>query len=80
MRGGQNGLLPRGEVAVAVIRQSLTHLKNFGAKSISIIVRPVTNINIVRYLLLKILALKGIYDIGQTGKIILASRVTVGSM
>lgn len=74
--GGQNDLLPIG--AVGIVSQSLTRLKNFGAKSTFIIIRPIAEL--VGYLLLEIPMLKGIYDTIKTGKVILASMIALGSI
>lgn len=76
VRGGQNGLLARGEVGL--ISKSFASITTFNNKVISIILRPIANI--LGHLLIKIPALKRIYDVVKTVKIMVASFVAIGSM
>lgn len=76
MRGGQNGLLPRG--AVGVIQGSFQHLGKFCGKGVSIILRPIAKS--LGFLLVKIPMLQAVYKVVKTGKVILASSVALGTM
>jgi len=76
IRGGQNGLLPRG--AGGVIQESFQHLGKFCKKGVSIILRPIAKS--LGFVLLKIPMLKDVYKAVKTVRVIIASSLALATM
>ncbi len=76
VRGGQNDLVLRGPVGL--IRKQFSSIIKFNGKVISIILRPFAKA--VGYLLLKIPALRNIYDVVKKVKVVLASVLAFYSL
>jgi hypothetical protein len=76
MRGGQNGILARG--AGGVIQVSFQHLRKFGGKTVSIILKPIAKS--VGFVLMKIPMLQAVYKTVKTGKVIIASSAALAAI
>ena len=72
VRGGNGDIILRGET---VLSNALKHVKKFGDKSISAIIKPIAYA--IGYLLLKFPALKGIYGAFKNAKLIIASALAL---
>ena len=76
MRCEQNGLLPKG--AIAVVQRLIQHFGKFCGKGVSIILKLIAKN--LGFVLMKISVFKSVYETIKTLKLILASSVALAVM